>query len=459
VSRRTFVYIGIGIALLVAGRLFSTGATSATGGPETADNTTDLQAPEPPPSFSMKPAPPPAPLKRPPSSMMEVGVLCDKTPEALAALMDREALAAAIPPKLCGDEAACEAVRATLRDEHSTTLTVVSSSDWSLEKINVDTAARNLTTREQAGLKARPRIAVVHVNTATSAKQLTLRTAIAAAAVLADKTGGLVWDQLLNRVENAHDFAAHAVTSAIGAPTFRRDRIELLYEPKEEGTVRILTGGLSRWGVADVEMLAVPTPASAGIGDLVLGVAAALANGTSSSPVTVSRDDLGSARGLAYPSDAGLPPAVPIDLDVTSEHPENGDPNDFMARIDPPEGEGPLAIMTLAERFFGPILAASPGAGILGERKGRAQSGLASAIARWTAGRNGGAQLLVLLPFGIPGDAGTESMWIDVTRADGKSVTGKVLDDPLGATDVHKGDEVTRPRGDVEDMDLKLPKG
>jgi hypothetical protein len=31
------------------------------------------------------------------------------------------------------------------------------------------------------------------------------------------------------------------------------------------------------------------------------------------------------------------------------------------------------------------------------------------------------------------------------------------MDEPLGATDVHKGDEVTRPRGDVEDLDLRAP--
>jgi hypothetical protein len=48
-------------------------------------------------------------------------------------------------------------------------------------------------------------------------------------------------------------------------------------------------------------------------------------------------------------------------------------------------------------------------------------------------------------------------MWIDVTRADARTVTGKVMDEPLGATDLHKGDAVTRPRGEVEDLDLRAP--
>ncbi len=391
--------------------------------------------------------------------MMEVGVLSDRTREALEALLDRTALAAAITPRLCGDEAPCEAVKATLQDERATTLQVVDSSAWSLERMDVDTVARNLTTHERSIVKTLPRVVVVHVNTATSPKELALRTATATAALVADKIGGLVWDQLLNRVENAHDFAAHAVTTPFDAPTFRRDRIEMLYEPKEEGIVRLLTSGLSRWGLADVEAPTVPTAATERVSDIVLGVAAALANGvTAASPVTVSRDDLGRARGKDYPGDAGLPPSAPIDVDVVSVHPETGDPNDFMVRVEPAAGEGPIAYLDLAGRFFGPLLAAAPAADVMAERREKAQARLTSALAKWTAGRAAGAKLLVLLPFGIPGDAGTESMWIEVTRADARNVTGKVLDDPLGATDVHKGDEVTRARADVEDMDLRAAK-
>ena len=415
-----------------------------------------LEAPVPPASFTAKPAPPPTPFKHPPSSMMEVGVLTDRSADALNALLDRKALAAAMPARLCGDEAPCEAVKATLLDERTTTLQVVDASVWSLERVDVDTVARGLTTRERSGLKRLPRIVVVHVNAATSPKQLALRTGTAVAALVAEKVSGLIWDQLLNRVENAHDFAAQAVTTPFDAPTFRRDRIEVLYEPKDEGIVRLLTSGLSRWGVADVEAPTIPTAASERVADIVLGVAAALADGkAAASPVTVSRDDLAKARGREYP-DAGMPAVAPFSLDVTTVHPENGDPNDFMVRIEPSAGEGPLGYVDLAGRFFG-ALTAAPAADVMADRQERAQVRLTSALARWTEGHAAGARLLVMLPFGIPGDAGTESMWVDVTRADARTVTGKVMDDPLGATDVHKGDEVTRPRGDVEDLDLRTP--
>jgi hypothetical protein len=452
VSRRTLVYIGIAIALLVGGRLLS----SSNGAPKLDE--APLEPPVPPPSFSVKPPPPPEPFKRPPSSVFEVGVLSDRSKDALEAILDRASLAAALPARLCGDEAPCEAVKKALGDEHTTTLSVVDSSGWSLERLDVDVAARNLTTRERAIVKTLPRVVVVHVNAATSSKQIAIRTGFAVAALVAEKVGGLVWDQLLDRVENAHDFGAHAVTAPLDAPTFRRDRLELQFVPKEEGIVRLLTTGLSRWGVADVEAPTVPTAAAERVGDVVLGVAAAIANGTATaSPVTLSRDALAKARGRDYPADPGMPAVADIDVDVTSVHPQNLDPNDFMLRVEPMAGEGPIAYIDLAGRFFGSLLTAAPAADVLAERRDRAQTRLTTAIARWTAGRTAGAKLLVLLPFGIPGEGGTESMWVDVTRADGKSVTGKVIDEPLGATDVHEGDEVTRPRGDVEDLDLRMP--
>ena len=62
-----------------------------------------------------------------------------------------------------------------------------------------------------------------------------------------------------------------------------------------------------------------------------------------------------------------MPAVAPFDLDVTSVHPETGDPNDFMLRIEPTAGEGPLAYIDLAGRFFGSLTAA-PAADVLAER-------------------------------------------------------------------------------------------
>jgi len=451
VSRRTLVYLGIAVGLLVVGWLLTRSPAPVLAPVE--------PVPLPPSATPIPTALPtasaPLPVRRPPSSMAEFGVLTARTDDQLDAFIDLSALSVRVTPDLCGDTAACDAVRATLRDESLTRVEVLESSIWSLEKVDVDATARGLTAAERATVTKLPRVVVVHVSAPTGPKELALRAGIAGAAAIARDIGGVVWDQLLARLESARTFASHAVTTPLDASAFRRDRVELLYQPKSESVVRVLTAGLSRWGEPDVEAVAVPTAASPRMAEVVLAVAQAIADGATTQPLVLSRDDVARARGQAYPADAGLPAATPVEVEVVTARPENGDPNDFMARIVPSAGEGPIGYLDLTERFFGRILAASPDSDVLAFRRGRAQGRLAAAVSAWEAQKAGGARLLVLLPFPIPGDGGVESMWIDVTRSDARTLTGKVMDDPLGATDVKRGDEVTRPRTQVEDVELR----
>jgi hypothetical protein len=468
VSRRTFVYLGIAVAgMIVAVALamrprtatepaLGTPSPSSSSGAGVSTASTPMSAESSlAAALASATAPQPLPVRRPAASVVELGVLTDRPEDALQTGIERTSLAARVTPDLCGDPAACDAVRATLRDESRTTLQVLDASTWSLEGADLDASAGALSPAEKASVKKLPRVVVVHVTAPTGQDQRALRAAFAATAVVAREVHGVVWDQLLARFEDARVFASHAVTAPLGASAFRRDRIELLYEPKAEGMVRVLTSGLSRWGQPDVEAAAVPTAVSARVSEVVLAAAEAIANGAATQPLVLTLDDLARARGQPYALDAGLPPSAPVEVDVVGVHPENGDPNDFMARLVPPAGEGPIGYVDLAERFFGPVLAASPGEDVLRTRRVTAQAKLAASLARWEAQKATGAKLLVLLPFPIPGDAGLESMWLEVSKVDAHTVTGKLTDDPLGATDVKRGDEVTRPRSQVEDLELR----
>jgi hypothetical protein len=416
------------------------------------------------PTMIFDASPPPAPpkpvktLKRPPNSLAEFGVLTDRPLTELDDLCDdRIAIGNLVRAKHCGDDDSCAAVRDTLLDPQATVIQAASASDWNLDRANVDAGARGLNAAQRARVKKLPTVVIVHVSTGTGPRQLALRTATALASALADRLNGIVWDQLLERFESPQAFLTHAVTEALGEPTFRRDRVELLFEPKGEGIVRILTSGLSRWGQPDVEAASVPTAATDRVSEMVLGVAAALADGPPDAPIVLTRDDLARVRGKDYPGDAGLPALEKVDVDVVSAHPESGDPNDFIARIEPPAGESAIAMVDLAERFFGPVLAASPGSDVMSARQRKAQEALAGALAKWSAGHGSGTRLLVQLPFPIPGDAGSESMWIEVSGFNARTVTGRLIDEPLGATDVHFGDELTRLRSEVEDLKLTGP--
>jgi hypothetical protein len=377
-------------------------------------------------------------------------VLSDRSDAELESAIDRESLATRVVGRLCGDDEACDAVRSTLRDDHATTLHVTPIADWTLGSIDLDAGEIKLSPAMRNRVSRSSHVLVVNVATSTSPRQLAVRAAIAAAAVIAERVDGLVHDPLLSRLETPREFAMHAVTALLGASAFRRDRIEVLYEPKEEGIVRVLTAGLSRWGAPDVEAARVPTLAEERVAEIVLAVAEAIANGQEAGPVTLSRDDLARASGRDDPVDGGIPPVANVAIDLVSVHPEAGDPNDVMARIEPSAGDGPIGYLDLAERFFGPLLAPTPE--MMAKRRSDAQQRLASALARWGSPHAGSGKLIVQLPFRIPGDAGVESMWVEVTRYDARTVTGRVIDEPLGATDISRGDEVTRKREDVEDL-------
>jgi hypothetical protein len=457
---RRFLFIGGAIAVVVAGRWWGGHTGSVPSSPESDPSPGEPGGPE--ASGAAPPAPSTVRLRRPPSAVAEVGILTDRTEGELTTLLDRRSLGALLTPAQCGDEGACAEVRSALADEHTTVLRVVTADAWNLAAVDLAASAPTLPPRARESVMKRARIVVVHVAAAPSSRQIAVRTAFAAAAAIAEKADGLVYDQLLGRIETAHDFAAHAVTGPLDASTFRKDRIELLYEPKGTGVVRILTEGLSRWGGPDVEAAAVPTATADRIADVVLAVAEAIANGATAGPVTLSRDDLARARGEPYPADPSLPAATPMAIELASVHPEGGDPNDFMARVEPAGGEGPLAYLDLAELFFGPSLAASPGEASLHASHEKAQRQLPAALAHWSATRRR-TSLLARLPFDIAGDCdagadaecGTESMWIDVTGYDARTVEGKLVDDPLAATQFHRGDEISRPRGEIEEIEAR----
>jgi hypothetical protein len=451
-TNRLLAYTGIATALLLVGLLLRSRspAPATPPGPERASPTAEQ------PGETAGPPQTSRPLRSPPSAVAELRVLTDRTEGALQPYVDRDALAKQVATDhLCGDDAACNAVEEVLRDERATHLQIASRADRGLDRIDLDAATAGLSVSTIKTLVRRDRLVVVHVATATStldARNLALRTALAAAAAIATRIDGLVYDPLLSRIESASDFAKHAPTEPWGASLFRADRIQLLSQPRSDDVVRVLTAGLARWGAPDVEAAAVPTAAGPRVAEIVLGVAAKVAAGLESGPVALTRAELARARGAAYPDDAGLPTDREVRVDLVPEQPETGDPNDFLARIEPPGGDGPMAYLELAESFFGSSLAASSEEDVVRARASKAQRALGAALARWSVRRSSGGELLVRLPFPIPGDAGVESMWVEVTGFDDRTVTGKLVDEPLGATDVAPGDTVTRPRTAVEDI-------
>lgn len=445
-ARRRWAYVAVAIALLVGARLFGRSGSAPT---EPTEPIGGGPTPTPQESASVPSATPTKPLRRPPSAVVELGVLTASSTPAIEAVIDREALVRRLGPAWCGDTKACEACAAMIRDDHTTELHVTAASDWSVG-IDRDAGAETLTAAERTRLPKLEHLVIVRVAAPTASRQLAVRTAFAAAGTIVEAVDGFVQDQVLGRIEDARSFRLRAVTEPLEGSSFGKDRVELLYEREGPGLVRILTAGMSRWGAPDVEATPVAAPSQARMAEIVLGVAQALANGDAVEQIALSRDDVGRARGRAY-DEADLPPSAPLSIRLRSENPRTGDPNDFIARVVPASSEGALGYMELAERFFGAELAASPEPRVLAKERVRAQADLASALSEWATGKG---RLLVRFPFAIPGDEATESMWIAVTRYDAQTVTGTIQSDPLAANDVARGDEVTRKRADAEDIEF-----
>jgi hypothetical protein len=277
-----------------------------------------------------------------------------------------------------------------------------------------------------------------------------LRTGSAIAATLARELRGLVHDPVLGRVESAKDFAKHAVVEPLGISTFRKDRVGVVYEPKSDGMNRLVTAGLVRWGAPDVEAATVPAAASAEMADVVLGVAAVLADGLIEGPVHITTEGLARAAGIEPGAldDGGSPE---VDLPLESTRAESANRTEFVARIVPPDGDGPFGHLRLVERFFGRVLLfADEPADDASAREAKQRRQVEMTLDRWPAVVASGGKMLVRLPFEIPGGAGNESMWVEVSDVNEKTISGTLIDEPLAATSVARGSKVSRARADIE---------
>ncbi len=193
----------------------------------------------------------PRALERLSEAAFEIAILTDKTEEELAPLVDPKAIAKLLGPRHCG--ASCEKVRAIVADKEHFDTEVIKTDDWQLPpEDSFPTLAPGLTAEERAKLKKLPNVVVVRSHQRATREQWAARAGFAATAALAESLKGYVYDEVTRRVEGASDFAAHAITEIETATAFRPDRIVIQSYKQEDGTLRMLTLGMMRFGVVDL---------------------------------------------------------------------------------------------------------------------------------------------------------------------------------------------------------------
>jgi uncharacterized protein YegJ (DUF2314 family) len=253
-----------------------------------------------------------------------------------------------------------------------------------------------------------------------------------------------VYDETEHRIEDAATFASHAITEALGESVWRDDRIAVQLYEQPDGTARLLTLGMRRFGAPDLEIEGAPMNAGRPLGALLDLVAAKLVDGVNTAPLAL--------EGHATP-----------DVDLVSAPHHEGDPEGLVLRVVPVGGD----YDALVARVLGKVdsVTQSDDSPALAAIATRARAALPGAIDRWSRARDAGATLLVKLPFGVTAPDGTvhdggalEWMWVNVTHvdADAGAVSGTLANTPVYVAQLRDGSRVTGRQGDVADYVLDV---
>ena len=464
---RVYVVLALGAAVLALVFAFGKGPKSS-GSNVVSERATPSSLP-PLPSAALLPRAP-VRIKRPAMAVAEFGIFTDRPSAELERLTQPKNAIALLLPAHCGDAATCEAVRAFLGEAGALHIEATPAQNWQLPSASeLPRSASSLSSADRDKLLAMPRAIHLTVRGAPFPNQLPARAGFALAAALAGKVGGFVYDQVVNRVERPADFAKHVITAPLGAPTFRKDRVDFQFASRQGGTVRLISAGMVRFGAPDLEVFSASRAVANRLADVMVALADALATGAETSPLAIALEDIERARGEKFDADAGMPPSVPIDIDLEDATPESGDPNEIMARIVPPDGVTPEGYDDMVEMFFGQSSAwQPPSEDEFKLIKDKAQAALASALARHKKER---LELFVQLGFptaaALKHDASPDAsdldafewMWVEVTAFDDKDITGTLIDEPESVPGAAKGQSVTRKRSEVSDYLLKLADG
>ncbi|AKU97669.1 hypothetical protein AKJ09_04333 [Labilithrix luteola] len=389
----------------------------------------------------------------------EFAVLTDKSPEAVAKIADPEAVAAHLDTHVCGS--ACAAVKTFVLDAESFEVETTTADDYILPPPeSFDVIGSSLSRAERATIATRPTVVVVRTHGPVTNDQLVARAGFAATAIVADALGGLVYDETERRIENASQFAAHVITVPLGQPVFSPKQIVIQLYRQEDGTARLLTLGMARYGSPDFMLRGASMRAATSLSHVVNAIANDVVAGKTDLPFKVSLAELATMTGKK-PTELSKAPAAsqPVAVDAVPAERTEGDPDNDMVELvaqSSPDWDEAMA------NLFGepPDVVHAAFDKELEGVAGRARKELPRAVQRFER-RDG--QLYVKGPFPIPGaDADSDQvewMWVEVSSCDAKGCSGTLSNTPGYATNLSAGKPVTVDRTRVADWMLRMPDG
>ncbi|MBS2011552.1 MAG: hypothetical protein JST00_01460 [Deltaproteobacteria bacterium] len=274
-------------------------------------------------------------LERLADASCELFVLTDKPEEKVREVATPEAIGKMLDVRYCGS--ACDPVRKLLADKERVEIEVSKTADYMLPpKSSFDTVAATLTPAERATIEKKGIGVIVRTHGPSSVDQLPARACFASAAALAEALVGFVYDETLRRIETAPQVVAHAITTPLGQPVFSPKHVVLQLYRQDDGTARILTLGMIRFGSPDFTLRGAPMELGASLSSIANAVAAYAAAARAEAPIVLGIDDVARAAGKK-PEELVKDPAARTAVRLASFDHERveGDPENDMLELLP----------------------------------------------------------------------------------------------------------------------------
>ncbi|MBZ4418531.1 DUF2314 domain-containing protein [Myxococcus sp. RHSTA-1-4] len=331
----------------------------------------------------------------------------------------------------------------------------------------LEVAARNLAPEEQARLAASERVTLLHFTTEPPAVEA-VRQAQALALELARDMDALLWDEQMVELFSVKDWHERRLEDWNGGEPLLPRHFNTQVYSEWDGTVNLITAGLTTFGLPELGVQQVPAPLSGTLGSFLNIVAQLMLEGTAvredgAFPVALDALKLADWREALKQQvrpDArqrtliGLLPVDPNDVEglrmvevIFQAHP--GDTPSERPYAAVAELFGARSEIVSADEDDAELQAASRAAreALLTRIKPRFQEGLESE-----------SRLLVKAPFDTSA-GGIEWMWVHVTGWEGTSLKGTLDSQPADVPGLKAGAQVTVSEESLFDYLLRREDG
>jgi uncharacterized protein YegJ (DUF2314 family) len=281
---------------------------------------------------------------------------------------------------------------------------------------------------------------------------------------VAEALSGLVYDEVVRRIETSTQFAQHTVTVPLGKNVFSPRQIMVQVYRQEDGTARLLTLGMVRFGSPDFTMRGASMELGPSLANVMNVIASSAAAARTELP-TVTLADVARVSARTPEALTKDPKASsPVQLTTTDAERIEGDPDNQMLELVPLGGATREAWASAMTDLFGetPRVVFAANDPELDAIAAHARRDLPGAVKRF---ESGDGTLYVKGPFPIPaesrldGGASEEWMWIQVSSCDAKRCAGVLSNTPGYATNLAAGNAVSVEREKTADWVLRLPDG